>query len=101
MSHTPTPWFHTDGIIYALTEHPSGIGGSGTCNRFMATISTCNGKYGAPPAEIEANTKLVVRAVNAHQELVDALDWYVKHPFEEAPPEIHRAAKAALDKGRE
>ena len=30
-------------------------------------------------AKARANAALIVRAVNSHQSLIDALEWYVKH----------------------
>lgn len=75
--NTPTPWLVAETsrqLVYALN--------SDGFNRMSLLVEpgwTDGAKMRTPTAELEANAALIVRAVNSHQSLVDALEWYVKH----------------------
>lgn len=72
---TPTPWLLDGGCIYVLDD-------SGRTNRFSASVQggfvyMSNGRDSksqrTPQSELDANAAFIVRAVNAHDDLVEAL----------------------------
>lgn len=70
---TPTPWRawrmpdDRPGLWEISADHPNGV------QSHIATL-----KNDAMPTESEANAALIVRAVNAHEALVSALEAIVK-----------------------
>lgn len=74
--NTPTPWKIAEtakNFVYASNEDG--------WNRMDFVINPGLVSHGqhTTAQELEANAALIVRAVNSHQSLVDALEWYVKH----------------------
>jgi hypothetical protein len=65
--HTPTPWLREDCTVYSLNRFDA--------NRFNCTVQPGFDEYDqrASAAECEANAALIVKAVNAHDDLVIAL----------------------------
>jgi len=61
--NTPTPW-----VLYAQMSVRDNEG---------RTVAEFNNPF-LPRAECEANTAFVVRAVNSHQSLIDALEKIIK-----------------------
>jgi hypothetical protein len=102
--HTPTPWYvqagssiESDGAFYI---------------RSVSKPNTCIAKLDGHSSEIdEANAALIVRAVNSHAALVNAIEWLVmrmeseKRRFplkEQKKRELHlRSARAALALAKE
>ncbi len=77
MSHTPTPWaarrFHAKWMIHHESAHVDG--------GYFATIEPLNHKTPEGAAAAEANADLIVKAVNAHAELVHAIteaQWLIE-----------------------
>jgi len=58
-SHTATPWVYPTGSVTVRTK--------------VGSIHLCNMSNGVPLKEQEANAEFIVRAVNAHDELVKAI----------------------------
>lgn len=66
--NTPTPWKASKNDEFCIVE---------SVNRKL--IADASGHIDMTDDEAEANAALIVRAVNSHQSLIDALEWYVKH----------------------
>lgn len=97
--HTPTPW--------TLGEFPRGVYASMSPGVIVAEATTIL----RPPAEAAANAAFIVLAVNAHEELVAALDSLTReihaahlagdHDFNTLRSgEHYKAACAALRRAR-
>ena len=90
--HTPIPW-------HVRSEHPANetLRESAHARR---SIDTPRGTYyldpkgsGPPPAEIEANAAFIVRACNAHAQMLQALEELIaEHDNEAADVEEERRA---------
>lgn len=83
-AHSPLPWVSNEyGYIHADVQ-PSVFGSRLTtlvaviASEADASASLCQA---APPSEAEANAKLIVRAVNAHDTLVSALQKIASDPY--------------------
>lgn len=110
MSHTPTPWkiigreVMEDGSVYP--EHI--IGGFHEFQIcLMESISTAAlsaenpDKYPALDAACRANAEFIVRAVNAHDDLVAALEAIAEgcsFPEDAVQEAVCKRARAALEK---
>lgn len=64
-THAPTPWKVVDGVIVWETTEP--------LDAFIASVNPPWGNKRSP-----ANAELIVRAVNSHHELLDALKTWNK-----------------------
>jgi hypothetical protein len=86
---TPGPWYTRHGQISSETS-PHGC-----------TIANCNATAkGISDEEVEANAELIVRAVNSHAELVEALeiiDAAIRFPVV-TWPDVEAGRLAALSK---
>lgn len=87
--HTPTPWVH-DPVLPAHVYSDDATG---------SIVATCTGFSFAPRPEAEkrANAAFIVRACNAHDELVAALRMVCDSGVALAQP-IEKAMCAALAK---
>ncbi len=87
--HTPTPWHVDNSGIVVGSRAPNGS------TDLIADLHTS-----AMPAEARANAALIVRAVNNHQALVEALtkliSWWDFDPNGQLPVGIVNDARAAL-----
>ena len=95
MTSTPTPW-------RANLHHTQTRGGRNygfiIADSIVPIAAILLGVEGMPEDEGRANAALIVRAVNAHADLLAALKWCVKYDGEclgDNPDELH-AAKAAI-----
>lgn len=97
--HTPTPWTHHLGTILAIRK----------CGNRSVAITLSRGMHDLCEIdtfdEREANAALIVRAVNAHEQLVGALEsvaqaFAVEHIAEVIPPSVMAKVKAALRAAR-
>ena len=87
--HTPLPWIREGRTIYALNEQ-------GT-NRFYCHVQPGGGP-GMDSMEVqEANAALIVRAVNGHEELVEALEEILTYA---SLDNIRQKAEKALARAR-
>lgn len=77
--HTPAPWHAENGTIYSQ----------------YATIGSAHGKT-RNDAENDANAAFIVRAVNAHDALVEALEEFIGSHATFSVPSIAAKARAAL-----
>lgn len=105
-AHTPTPWSLSDlsqgnGRLLRETLRIYGDG------KHIATITpnTANALTPDSDAEARANAAAIVRAVNAHDALVDALkaniaQWESWKAFEGEEPACITQARAALAKAK-
>ena len=86
---TKRPW-HIDGfdLTNIIVKHPSGNG--------WIKVADCHGEF--PIDEQIANAQLIVRAVNSHDELVEALQDLLDRPDNE---NNRIKAKQALSKAGE
>ena len=68
--HTPLPWANESGLRISAPGHR--VGG------FVALVATLEHRKGETPAEQRANGAFIVRACNAHDELLAALKVALK-----------------------
>lgn len=72
--HTPTPWTNGEnGLIYGFIDAESDNGAPLVCDVIIANGSEKRAATGATNDEEEANAVFIVRAVNAHEALLEAL----------------------------
>jgi len=82
--HTPQPWEASGSLIFRRLD-----------NGLTETIAGCRGhKFG----DDCPNAKLIVQAVNAHEELLAALHRYVEADAGTFDDDLHAAALAAIAK---
>ena len=91
MKHTPTPWevayLDKNGQRVIRAEH--------------IEIATCwHHCVGSIEKEMEANAKLIVRCVNSHDELIDALETILDLSYDDVFV-MKDVARAALKKATE
>ena len=93
--HTPTPW-HVESTRY----------GPYVSSETDMVVAECSQRCGNKPREqADANAALIVRAVNAHEQMVGALEsvaqaFAVEHIAEVIPPSVAAKVKAALRAAR-
>lgn len=95
-AHTPTPWFHTETDIHTAPDDVSSVGWG---------IATANGFHRDRTSETRrANAAFIVRCVNSHAALVEALeafaavaDEYDKNCLDECRPEWNEANDDATE----
>jgi len=76
VTHTPTPWIVEDGYIKCPKHN-------------IGSVNSCRSTEGS------ANAKFIVRAVNAHDALVEALELH-----DEAARELHGTSYVNTDTQR-
>lgn len=80
--YTPTPWIVDGTSVYYLDWDGSSYEGKGKyyrqqlTNRFWFSVQGSSKRISKE--ELEANAALIVRAVNSHEELVEALEYIIK-----------------------
>jgi len=91
--HTPTPWVYmsTKGIYLGCDE-----------NQKMAyAIESPSGNSWVLQLDREANAEFIVRAVNAHDELLRACNALVECQGEKAPTAFNMKFDSAVQKARD
>lgn len=97
MNSSPRPWTADDGAVYAKDER---LKNHGPDHEIADCTWWADPEKGTPNHAIaEANAELIVRAVNAYDDLVSALEAaldYIGNGYQ--PPELIAQCRAALDK---
>lgn len=95
MEHTPTPWVLKRSTMPHDGEYDFSINASDV--RVLAEVFGRDADGGRPPAE--ANAAFIVRAVNAHDDLVATLQWLRDNYAAGRTLEINERIDSALAKG--
>ncbi len=101
MDHTPTPWWinRTNGSEHEICSGPSGLDAESQSK--IVTVAIAHGpqgEWGKVGAEHQANAAFIVRAVNAHDDLLGIVKIVLRLSLQKGNTELNERCKRAIAK---